>query len=150
VGRLPVGLLRLPDLLELRLQTLTGVCGLCFAWDFYQSIGVNMKTTVNVYDFHREFELIRPNNFSRAGLNVLFDYFDEYEQESGEQMELDVIAICCDFTEATWQEIAENYSIDLTDAELGGEKYEIVKTYLEDQGALIGEVDGGFVYRNDF
>ena len=109
-----------------------------------------MKTTVNVYDFHREFELIRPNNFSRAGLNVLFDYFDEYEQESGEQMELDVIAICCDFTEATWQEIAENYSIDLTDAELGGEKYEIVKTYLEDQGALIGEVDGGFVYRNDF
>jgi hypothetical protein len=109
-----------------------------------------MKTTVNVYDFHREFELIRPNNFSRAGLNVLFDYFDEYEQESGEEMELDVIAICCDFTEATWQEIAENYSIDLTEAELGGEKYEIVKTYLEDQGALIGEVDGGFVYRNDF
>jgi hypothetical protein len=109
-----------------------------------------MKTTVSVYDFHREFELIRPNNFSRAGLNVLFDYFDEYEQESGEEMELDVIAICCDFTEATWQEIAENYSIDLTEAELGGEKYEIVKTYLEDQGALIGEVDGGFVYRNDF
>ena len=109
-----------------------------------------MKTTVNVYDFHREFELIRPNNFSRAGLNVLFDYFDEYEQESGEEMELDVIAICCDFTEATWQEIADNYSIDLTEAELGGEKYEIVKTYLEDQGALIGEVDGGFVYRNDF
>ena len=109
-----------------------------------------MKTTVNVYDFHREFELIRPNNFSRAGLNVLFDYFDEYEQESGEEMELDVIAICCDFTEATWQEIADNYSIDLTEAELGGEKYEIVKTYLEDQGALIGEVDDGFVYRNDF
>jgi hypothetical protein len=109
-----------------------------------------MKQTVNVYDFHREFELIRPNNFSRAGLNILFDYFDEYEQESGEEMELDVIAICCDFTEDTWQNIAENYSIDLTEAELGGEKYEIVKTYLEDQGALIGEVDGGFVYRNDF
>jgi hypothetical protein len=109
-----------------------------------------MKTTVSVYDFYREFASIRPDNFSRAGLNILFDFFDEYEQESGEEMELDVIAICCDFTEATWQEIAENYSIDLTDAELGGEKYEIVKTYLEDQGALIGEVDGGFVYRNDF
>jgi hypothetical protein len=109
-----------------------------------------MKQTVNVYDFHREFASIRPDNFSREGLNILFDYFDEYEQESGEEMELDVIAICCDFTEATWQEIAENYSIDLTDAELGGEKYEIVKEYLEDQGALIGEVDDGFVYRNDF
>ena len=109
-----------------------------------------MKTTVSVYDFHQAFKELRPTNFSYAGLNILFDYFDEFEQESGEEMELDVIAICCDFTEATWQEIAENYSIDLTDAELGGEKYEIVKTYLEDQGALIGEVDGGFVYRNDF
>jgi hypothetical protein len=109
-----------------------------------------MKTTVSVYDFHREFASIRPNNFTRAGLNILFDYFDEYEQDTGEEMELDVIAICCDFTESTWQEIASSYDIDLTGAELGGEKYEIVKTYLEDQGALIGEVDGGFVYRNDF
>ena len=39
-------------------------------------------------------------------------------------------------------------SSDLTEAELGGEKYEIVKEYLEDQGALVGEVEGGFVYRN--
>jgi hypothetical protein len=109
-----------------------------------------MKTTVSVYDFHQAFKHLRPDNFSYEGLNILFSYFYEYEESTGEEMELDVIAICCDFTEDTWQNIAENYSIDLTDAELGGEKYEIVKTYLEDQGALVGEVDGGFVYRNDF
>jgi hypothetical protein len=109
-----------------------------------------MKTTVSVYDFHQAFKEIRPTNFSYAGLNILYDYFEEYERDTGEELELDVIAICCDFTEDTWQNIAESYDIDLTEAELGGEKYEIVKTYLEDQGALIGEVDGGFVYRNDF
>jgi hypothetical protein len=109
-----------------------------------------MKTTVSVYDFHQAFKELRPTNFTYAGLNILYDYFEEYERDTGEELEMDVIAICCDFTEDTWQNIAENYSIDLTEAELGGEKYEIVKTYLEDQSALVGEVDGGFVYRNDF
>jgi len=109
-----------------------------------------MKTTVSVYDFHQAFKELRPTNFTYAGLNILYDYFEEYERDTGEELEMDVIAICCDFTEDTWQNIASSYDIDLTDAELGGEKYEIVKTYLEDQGALVGEVDGGFVYRNDF
>tara|TARA_R110000822_G_scaffold167908_2_gene308034 strand:- start:39 stop:368 length:330 start_codon:yes stop_codon:yes gene_type:complete len=109
-----------------------------------------MKTTVSVYDFHQAFKELRPNNFSYAGLNILYDYFEEYERDTGEELEMDVIAICCDFTEDTWQNIASSYDIDLTGAELGGEKYEIVKEYLEDQGALIGEIDGGFVYRNDF
>ena len=109
-----------------------------------------MKTTVSVYDFHQAFKELRPTNFTYAGLNILYDYFEEYERDTGEELEMDVIAICCDFTEDTWQNIASSYDIDLTGAELGGEKYEIVKTYLEDQGALIGEVDGGFVYRNDF
>jgi hypothetical protein len=109
-----------------------------------------MKTTVSVYDFHQAFKELRPTNFTYAGLNILYDYFEEYERDTGEELEMDVIAICCDFTEDTWQNIASSYDIDLTGAELGGEKYEIVKEYLEDQGALIGEVGGGFVYRNDF
>ena len=109
-----------------------------------------MKTTVSVYDFHQAFKELRPTNFTYAGLNILYDYFEEYERDTGEELEMDVIAICCDFTEDTWQNIASSYDIDLTGAELGGEKYEIVKTYLEDQGAFMGEVDGGFVYRNDF
>ena len=107
-----------------------------------------MKTTVSVYDFHQAFKELRPNNFSYAGLNILYDYFEEYERDTGEELEMDVIAICCDFTEDTWQNIASSYDIDLTGAELGGEKYEIVKEYLEDQGAFMGEVDGGFVYRD--
>jgi len=107
-----------------------------------------MKTTVSVYDFHQAFKELRPTNFTYAGLNILYDYFEEYERDTGEELEMDVIAICCDFTEDTWQNIAFSYDIDLTGAELGGEKYEIVKEYLEDQGALMGEVDGGFVHRD--
>ena len=107
-----------------------------------------MKTTVSLEDFRYAFKLARREDFSYHGLKELFNYLEEYEDSTGEEVELDVIALCCDFSEDTWQEIAQNYDIDLTDAELGGEKYEIVKEYLEDQGALVGEVEGGFVYRN--
>tara|TARA_R110002096_G_scaffold200015_1_gene383875 strand:+ start:220 stop:528 length:309 start_codon:yes stop_codon:yes gene_type:complete len=58
-----------------------------------------MKTTMNFYDFSRWFEQNRPNNFSRAGLRALFDYFEEFEEDTGQEWEFDGIALCCDFTE---------------------------------------------------
>ena len=58
-----------------------------------------MKQTINEYQFRRAFETSRPNNFSYEGLKALFDYLEQYEEETGQELELDVIAICCDFTE---------------------------------------------------
>ena len=39
------------------------------------------------------------NQFSYKGLKALFEWFEELENDTGEEMELDVIAICCEFTE---------------------------------------------------
>ena len=39
------------------------------------------------------------NQFSYEGLKALFEWFEELENDTGEEMELDVIAICCEFTE---------------------------------------------------
>ena len=58
-----------------------------------------MKQNINEYDFERAFNECRPNNFSYEGLKALFDYLEEYEEATGQELELDVIAICCDFTE---------------------------------------------------
>ena len=44
------------------------------------------------------FSMNRANQFSYAGKRALFDSLESIEDES-EQMELDVIALCCDFTE---------------------------------------------------
>jgi len=68
-----------------------------------------MKTTINFYDFSRWFEQNRPNNFSRAGLRALFEYLEEYEEDTGEQIEFDPIAICCEYTE--YDNIAEFHSV---------------------------------------
>ena len=93
-----------------------------------------MKTTVSIYDFRREFDSIRPNNFSYEGLSILFDYLEQYEADCGEELELDVIALCCDFCEENYQIIADTYDIELSDCEDNEEKIARVLDYLSDNG----------------
>ena len=106
-----------------------------------------MKQTINFYDFRRAFAEIRPENFSEAGLEALLDHLESYEDDTGEELELDVIALCCDFAEDSWQEIAENYSIDLADIDDDEEKMQAVMDYLTDEGVFVGVTGENIVYR---
>lgn len=70
-----------------------------------------MKQTVNFYDFSEAFKAIRPDNFTYDGLYCLFDWIEELEEGTGKEIELDVIALCCDFTEyENMAELKDNYS----------------------------------------
>ena len=64
-----------------------------------------MKNSINEYEFSRWFEEHRPNNFGTVGLSSLFYYLEEYEESTGEQIEFDPIALCCEYTE--YENIAE-------------------------------------------
>lgn len=93
-----------------------------------------MKNTVDIYQFRNEFQSIRPNNFTYEGLGVLFGYLEDLENGCGEEIELDVIALCCDFSEDHFEDIAANYDIDLSDCEDDDEKLEAVKDHLDQHG----------------
>ncbi len=58
-----------------------------------------MKQTINFSQFVDSFSDTYKNNFSYMGKRALFDYLEEYEQSTGEEVELDPIALCCEFTE---------------------------------------------------
>ena len=59
-----------------------------------------MKQTINIYDFERAFELMnRKENFSYDGLKALFEFLEDYEESCETEIELDVIDICCEYTE---------------------------------------------------
>lgn len=59
-----------------------------------------MKKTINVYDFRDEFvRMSRRNSFSYEGSGKLFEYLEQYENDCGEEIELDVIALCGEFSE---------------------------------------------------
>lgn len=107
-----------------------------------------MKQTVCFSDFQDAFFKLRPDNFSMDGLGILWDYLERYEQELGEELELDVIAFCCEYSEEHWQDIADNYSIDLEGIEDEDEKKQAVMDYLCDNTSVCGETeDGSFVYQ---
>tara|TARA_R110000751_G_scaffold53672_1_gene116095 strand:+ start:155 stop:454 length:300 start_codon:yes stop_codon:yes gene_type:complete len=58
-----------------------------------------MKQSVNMYAFERAFKNFERDNFSYDGLKALFEYLEDLESDIGEEIELDVIALCCDYAE---------------------------------------------------
>ena len=85
-----------------------------------------MKQTVNLYAFREAFRIMnRQKNFSYRGLEALFDFLEEIEDGSGEEMELDVIALCCDFAEHDLEGINYEYSYD------NGETWETLEEAIE-------------------
>ena len=107
-----------------------------------------MKQTINIHQFHHAFEEMRPEQFSYKALDLLFEYFEAYENDTCDEMELDVIAICCDFSEESISNIIENYSIDIEGCEDDEETAKVVKNYLEESTTVIGETSYGLLYAN--
>lgn len=71
-----------------------------------------MKSTVNFSDFCDAFE-IRKENFTYEGKRALFDYLESYEEDTGEEIELDVIGLCCEYSEyVNLEEFQEAYNAE--------------------------------------
>ena len=70
-----------------------------------------MKKSVSITDFMDAFEIIRPSNFTYEGLECLYNYLIDYERDTNTEIELDVIALCCDYSEyKDLDEYKQNYS----------------------------------------
>ncbi len=94
-----------------------------------------MKQSVNMYDFERAFKRCERDNFSYDGLKALFEYLEEYEDSTGEEVELDVIALCCDYME--YDSLSE-YNNDY------GTKYSEIDA-IQDDTTLIKIDDNSFI-----
>ena len=87
-------------------------------------------------------DMNRDDNFSYAGKRALFDFLEEVAPD----MELDVIAICCEYAESSLEEVICDYSIDVSEAEDDDEKAEIVEEYLQDNTCLVARIGTDFIY----
>ena len=106
-----------------------------------------MKTSVFVSGFIDAFQRAdrTPSNFSFQGLHVLYDHLIGIEEATGEEMELDVIALCCSYAEATHEEIARDYEIPIEGLD-EEDAFDQVVNFLEEQGAFCGVSEEGIVY----
>jgi len=102
-----------------------------------------MIQTVNNLDFHNAFNAMdRNNQFSYEALNMLFNYFEEFDPE----MELDVISICCEYSEMHIADILNSYPITCDSSEPDSVK-QAVLNYLYAHTAVIGETDSAIVFQ---
>jgi hypothetical protein len=102
-----------------------------------------MKQTVYLNDFRDAFQKMRPNNFSYEGLEILYDYLEEFYSDASTELELDVIALCCEYSESTYEEIAKDYNIG-KDEDLNPEDIpQAVIDYLNDNTTILGELKDG-------
>lgn len=69
-----------------------------------------MKQTVYFSQFVDSFGESHKDNFNYDGKRALFDYLESYEEDVGTEIELDIIALCCDYAEyPTAMDAAKEY-----------------------------------------
>jgi len=88
-----------------------------------------MKKTINLQNFRQAFkDYNRENNFSYEGLEALFNYLEQLEEDTGSTIELDVIAICCDYNEyKNLEEFQRDYSDDYKTIDDIRDKTDVIK-----------------------
>lgn len=103
-----------------------------------------MYQRVNKHDFIEAFRTMgrydrqdgQGGNFTYEALLALFDYLEEIEAGTGEEMHLDPIALCCDFAEyENLAELAGEYD------DINAADDERALDYLRDQTTVI-EIPG--------
>ena len=102
----------------------------------------------DLYDFRREFERYdRADRFSDEALEDLYNYYDDW----GEPYELDVIEICCNWTEyENLEEYAKEYmnESDFEGIEDDDEREEIIIDNLNDNTYFTRLNNGGLLIQN--
>ena len=69
-----------------------------------------MKNIITLSEFRDGFyKMGRENQFSYEALETMFDYYEEMENECGIEIEYDVIAFCCEWTEYEPEELYNDY-----------------------------------------
>lgn len=121
-----------------------------------------MKKTLTTYEIAHELFQDKNANWSYNGAFALANYLQELEEEIGETIEFDPVAIRCDYSQYDdLQEWADEYfggdaqtvanalglDVDMSGVEFEQDEEEVlqvIREYIQDHGQLI-EFDGGII-----
>lgn len=108
-----------------------------------------MKKEISFNEFCDEFKNFdREQQFSYEGKKALFEYLEDFESDTGEAIELDVIALCCEYSEySTAKEAAKEYGFEPEDEEDEDDAEDAAMDFLEDRTTVI-KFDGGIIVFN--
>jgi len=109
-----------------------------------------MKKTLTTYEIGHELLQDSNANWSRAGAFALAEWLENYEEKTEEELELDVVAIRCDFSEfESAQEAAENYGWEPSrDIEEDGQECDAEALHWLENRTSVIEFDGGVIIQD--
>ena len=104
-----------------------------------------MKANVTQWEFEDRFKQsdTYKNNFTHSALKALYEYLTNIEDDIGEEIEFDMIALCCEYSEykSAFEAASEyGYNVDQLDAEVMEGEEELEKNateWLEDRTQVI-------------
>jgi hypothetical protein len=99
-----------------------------------------MINTINKYEFSDAFQKMgRGDQFSYEGLIALFYYLEMSEEDIGEPIELDVISLCCEYSEyENLKEFQDDY----------GDEYETLESIYNRTALIQVEDTERFIIQN--
>lgn len=112
-----------------------------------------MKTTLNKSQFIDDFRKIRPNQFSYEALGLIFDDIEMHEEMTGEQVEFDPIAFCCQYAESTEQEIISDYDYAMDQDQIlnrDANQYAYIMDFLSNKTQVLGDTSNGTIVFEQF
>jgi len=108
-----------------------------------------MREYVTETEFVDRFVKInRENNFTYWGRKALFEYFEQLEEDIGEEIDFDPIAICVEYTQyENLDELNEVYGKDFKDLEEVRDHTDVIEVSAIDINTMM-HVDVGFIVRD--
>jgi hypothetical protein len=90
-----------------------------------------------------------PGSFSYNGLEILFDYLTDLENDIGDEIEFDPVSFRSDYSESAVADIISDYLIDIQDGLSESELLEKIIQVLNDDTIVLGIThQGTIVYKN--
>ena len=121
-----------------------------------------MKKTLTTYEIAQELLQDSNANWSRAGAVALAEYLQELEDNTGNEMEMDIVAIRCDYSQYdSLESWADDYfggdaktvadalglDVDMSGVEFEQDEEEVsqvIREYILNNGQLV-EFEGGII-----
>lgn len=101
--------------------------------------------TINPSDlYHMACRMDRGDSFGYNGWNAIGEYLENLSEDTGEDYEVDIVGICCDYSMAEdvgewWEEYGDYSDIDAEEWEEmdDEEKLEAIENYLQENTSVV-------------
>lgn len=98
------------------------------------AIVLNVSETMFLETFR---SMGRQEQFSYDAMRALYAYLEDMSDDIGQDVELDVVALCCEYTQESFDDVADNYSIDTSYAVDEDDRIELILQHLDENTSVI-------------